>query len=515
MTTTIRPESGAVPAAARHSSPPPATVHAARRALAAAAALGVAGDVLLREGPSGIGFPIFVAALLCALAWLTGARRMPWTLGACLLVAPALYFSIAFAWRASDALALLNLLALVAALTALSTALLRGEDWEPAAGIGDYVAGAGRTAREVAGGTGLLLLRDGNVRELRTQGRARRAGALARGAVIALPLLVVFGSLLTAADPVFDRLVRRVLYFDLDAVVSHVAVASCFAWLAGGYLRSAVLAPDAAASRPAARARLSLGLVEVAVVLGLLDVLFLGFVLVQIRYLFGGAAHVVTTAGMTYADYARAGFFELVWVAVLALPTLLSANGLLRRDGARDERVFRVLAGALLVLLGVVMLSAMQRMRLYQREYGLTETRLYASAAMGWLALVFAWFAATVLRGRAAPFAFGALVSAWVVVAALDVVNPDALIARTNVARLEGGQRFDPAYVASLSADATPELVAALPSIEGGRNCAVGRALLRRLEPERSWTAWNLGRARARRAVEGQAGRLRGLVCAR
>ncbi|MFL5574882.1 MAG: DUF4153 domain-containing protein [Gemmatimonadaceae bacterium] len=515
MTTTIRP--GGEPAdigAAVRESPAPATLHVARRALVAAALLGVAGDVLLRDGMQGVGFPLFVAALLGALGWLARARRAPWTLGACLLVAPVLWFSLALAWRDSGALAFYDLLALGAALAALSTALLRGADWEPAAGIGEYVRAAGSTAKQVAGGAGLLLLRDGDVREMRGQGASRHAGAVARGAVLAMPLLFVFGSLLTAADPLFDRLVRRVIFFDLDTAVSHAAVALCVAWLAGGYLRSALLAAEPAAPR-AARARVSLGVVEVALVLGLLDALFLGFVVVQLRYLFGGAAHVAATAGMTYAEYARAGFFELVWVAALSLPTLLAANGLLRREGARDERVFRALAGALLLLLGVVMLSAMQRMRLYQREYGLTETRLFASAAMGWLALVFAWFAATVLRGRAAPFAFGALLSAWLVVAALDVANPDALIARTNVARLAGGAReLDGSYLASLSADAAPAVAEAFPSMPAKWSCAVASSLLAELRPERSWTAWNLGRARARRAIAPHAAALRALPCA-
>ena len=50
---------------------------------------------------------------------------------------------------------------------------------------------------------------------------------------------------------------------------------------------------------------LSLGIVEVGTVLGLLGLLFLAFVAVQVRYLFGGAERVVSTAGMTYAEYAR------------------------------------------------------------------------------------------------------------------------------------------------------------------------------------------------------------------
>src|SRR5262249_38358145 len=155
-------------------------------------------------------------------------------------------------------------------------------------------------------------------------------------------------------------------------------------------------APLLATPRPIYR----LGFVEIATALALLDLLFLAFVLVQFRYFFGGADVVLSSTHLTYAHYARHGFFELVTVAALAVPLLLMAHALLRGARPAQTRLFRLLAGALVALLFVIMLSAVQRMRLYQREYGLTELRVYTTAFMGWLAAVFLWLCATVLRGR-------------------------------------------------------------------------------------------------------------------
>src|SRR3712207_9305529 len=114
-----------------------------------------------------------------------------------------------------------------------------------------------------------------------------------------------------------------------------------------------------------------------SIVLGLLDLLFLTFVVIQVRYLFGGAARVAATAGLTYAEYARRGFFELVTVTALALPLLLIAHWLLRTETRAHERLFKALARIMVVLLFVVVASALQRMYLYQQEFGLTELRLY------------------------------------------------------------------------------------------------------------------------------------------
>ncbi|HEX8177992.1 MAG TPA: DUF4173 domain-containing protein [Pyrinomonadaceae bacterium] len=262
--------------------------------------------------------------------------------------------------------------------------------------------------------------------------------------------------------------------------------------------------------------RFTLGAVEVGVVLGLLNALFLAFVCVQVRYLFGGGAWVVATSGLTYAEYARRGFFELCWATALALPLLLALHWLLRADDKLAGRLFRVLALAQLALLFVVIASAITRMRLYQSEYGLTELRLYTTAFMGWLALVFVWFAATVLRGARARFACAALVAAGFVIAALHIVNPDATIVRTNVAQARRGHAFDAAYATTLSADATPALVQALPALAQTERCLAARELLAQWSAQRKtgWRSWSVARSDAWRAVTANEPALRAWACA-
>ncbi len=259
----------------------------------------------------------------------------------------------------------------------------------------------------------------------------------------------------------------------------------------------------------------ALGAVEVGVALGALNALFFGFVCVQIRYLFGGAAWVAATGGLTYAEYARRGFFELVWATALVLPLLLALHWLLRRDDALALRIFRLLALAQIMLLFVVIASAITRMRLYQREYGLTELRLYTMAFMGWLALVFVWFTATVLRGARARFACGALMTALLVIGALHLLNPDATIVRANLAHARTGRAFDAAYATTLSADAVPTLVRALPGLTQDERCLAARELLARWSAtDADWRAWNMARSNAGRAVTSQSESLHAWACA-
>src|SRR5206468_3878865 len=129
-----------------------------------------------------------------------------------------------------------------------------------------------------------------------------------------------------------------------------------------------------------------------------------------------------------------------------------------RSSPRRDTIAFRALSALLVVLLFVVMASALERMRLYQRAYGLTELRLYSTAFMLWLAAVCCWFVVTVFRGRRSGFAIGAVVTALATVVALNVANPDALIARIDIDRARAERPLDVGYVLGLSADAVPPL---------------------------------------------------------
>jgi hypothetical protein len=259
-------------------------------------------------------------------------------------------------------------------------------------------------------------------------------------------------------------------------------------------------------------------------------VLFAAFVVVQIGWLFGGEALVRRTTGLSYAEYARRGFFESTCVAGLLLPVLLGAHALIPASDLRTLRVYRRLAVSLTVLLGAILLSAGARMRLYVQYYGISTDRLYATAFMIWLAIVFVWLACTVLRSRSRTFAAGLVVSGFVVLFTLNVLNPDALVARANLARGEVGRTgaagADLRYVASLGGDAVPLLVSALTaagatvdSAAPGDRCAAADVLLRRWTGERgarmarSWTQWNIARRRATRAVRAHEAELRQMAC--
>lgn len=208
---------------------------------------------------------------------------------------------------------------------------------------------------------------------------------------------------------------------------------------------------------------ITLGSVEIGVILGLVNLLFVSFVIFQVPYLFGGMDLVQNTPDFKLAEYARRGFGELVAVSALVLPMLLAAHWLIKKGDRVAGTLFKVLAGVQIGLLFVIMASAVQRLVLLTGSlgYGLTTVRLYPLIFMTWLAIVFVWFGVTVLRGYRQYFAWGALWSAFFILGATHLMNPDDYIVRHNLALMREGREFDAKYNSRLSDDAIPVLVEA------------------------------------------------------
>jgi drug/metabolite transporter (DMT)-like permease len=214
---------------------------------------------------------------------------------------------------------------------------------------------------------------------------------------------------------------------------------------------------------------------------------------------------------MTYATYARRGFFELVAVVVLAGGLLLGLESLV----ARRPRAYVAAALALVGLTSVVLASSFVRLRLYQEAYGWTELRFYVLAAMVFLACCLAAAAVLIASGRSRWLPHAVAASSLVVLVLVNVVGPQAYITDRNLERVlvpsavpdYGESRLDAAYLGSFGADAIPALVAALPRLTDAQRERLMPVLATAREryvqgADPAWQAANIARARARETLE-------------
>jgi hypothetical protein len=109
----------------------------------------------------------------------------------------------------------------------------------------------------------------------------------------------------------------------------------------------------------------------------------------------------------------------------------------------------------------VMLVSAFQRLVLYETAYGFSRLRTYTHVFMFWLALLLVAVVVLEILRSERTFAFAALIAAFGFVLSLGIMNVDGFIVRQNVDRGVKGEEFDASYLAGLSTDAVPALTAA------------------------------------------------------
>ncbi|WP_328339809.1 DUF4153 domain-containing protein [Micromonospora sp. NBC_00421] len=334
-------------------------------------------------------------------------------------------------------------------------------------------------------------------RHVTTTGSGQLVPRVVGSVVATAVVLLVFGLLLSSADAAFNQV--------LGAIVPEINVGTVIRWIflatLGGLIAVAATytltaPPDLSAVDREGRRRW--GTLEWAPAIAALTLLFVGFVAVQFTVLFGGQRHVLRTAGLSYAEYARSGFWQLTVVTLLTVAVLGGVTRWARRETRVERILLRVLLGLLSALSVVIVVSALSRMYTYQKVYSFTGERIFVMAFELLLGAVFLMILAAGVRwqGRWVPGVTVGL--AVVMLLGLAVLNPEDYAARRNIARYEQSGKIDAWYLRALSADATPAL-ANLP--DRVRRCTLSWIDDDLAEPD-PWYAWNLGRTRARAELD-------------
>lgn len=419
-------------------------------------------DFLFFGKAPGISIPIWTALVLLigfALCWSAGKRPSAWTIPLAVLT---LFFSFVPAFRSNVSANSFAVLMLAGGLLLIAATFLNG-NW-PWYRMVDYFT-EGIKVVWGAISRSFLSFSSSPLPEGDAQPSQKtfwqKAAPILRGILIAIPVLAIFTALFASADPVFNEGVKQLINFErLPEYTLRLILILISAFLLVGIFLHAIH-PVQPAQRPdpsAAWMKPFLGNTESSILMGAVDILFLIFVIVQIRYLFGGQTNINET-GFTYAEYARRGFGELVAVAVISLALYLGMSTISKIETRAQRTLFSVRAILLMALVLVILASSLQRLMLYENAYGFSELRTITHVFIFWLAglfLVTAVLEALHQRGR---FALALLIATVGFSMTLAVMNIDGFVVRQNVQRAIAGEDLDLDYLSVLSADAVPSLV--------------------------------------------------------
>jgi hypothetical protein len=479
-------------------------------------------DFLFWKHPQGINFAIYVVLCLAGGFLVLGLNGLRPAWKSLLLLIPILFFAFITFIR-QEPLSLILSFVLTLGLMGLLAVSFLGGRW-PSYSLSDYVVHYARLIGSLLARPLIFLSERKKAAVSAAEGAdvaatGSRPGwkffwAILRGVLIAVPIVVIFAALLSSADLVFaQRLNDFTKLFRLQNLPEYIFRAVYI--LLGAYALVGVLLHAAQKSRDEQLISGKplvpqlLGFTEAAVVLGAVVALFAIFVVIQFKYFFGGGAN-IGVQGYTFSEYARRGFGELVAVAFCSLLLFLGLSAIVKRQNRAQRWAFSGLGIGMVILVGVILVSAFQRLLIYEAAYGFSRLRMYTHVFMIWLGVLLAVVVVLELLRRERLFALSALLACLGFAITLSLLNVDASIVRQNVARAPQGKGLDVPYLASLSTDSLPALAAAYesPTLPGLTRDALGAVLICHLHAVskstdgdwRSFTlsAWWAGQAMAR-----------------
>ncbi len=337
----------------------------------------------------------------------------------------------------------------------------RDEQWD----FGKYLLEIGTA---VCGAIGSMFrpFTDGGayirVRKEKNAGNAGAGWYVAAGIGIAVPCLIFLGILLASADLVFaDMIERFFLAFLRPEKIFGIAFMLLFGFFSSycgvRFIRAhadQVTVKDHRTGEP---------LIAITVT-ALIALLYLVFCLIQVVYLFLG--NMQLPEGVTYAQYARRGFFQLLYVCVLNLILVLAVKKFFRESRLLNVILF-VISGCTLVMTA----SSAYRMLLYIGAYQLTFLRIFVLVALLVIALLMAGVMCVIVKPQFPLFRYGIVVVS-VVYLAFSFSHVDYFIAKYNLSQEDvaysGRTAVDYAYIDTLSTDAAPAIDAYLEDHPAG-----------------------------------------------
>ena len=253
------------------------------------------------------------------------------------------------------------------------------------------------------------------------------------GLIIALPIAAIFTALFVSADDAFGYFVR-LLFSKIDIFNKNTIFDLFFGTAAALFISSWLITLRARKAPEKTGLKIKFGLNQLltATVLSVINLVQIAFVVVQFGYLFAGMK---LPDGMTRAEYARSGFFELCVALCFSVSIIIFCLIFVCKD--EKQRLPKAISLLLTVFIAcnfVIIASAFFRMISYIAAFDLSVKRVMVT----WLITVFAicmigaaikiWVPKfRILRHIA--------ITAIVMTVALNFVNINSQVANYNVNR--------------------------------------------------------------------------------
>ncbi|PYG87135.1 uncharacterized protein DUF4173 [Ruminiclostridium sufflavum DSM 19573] len=280
------------------------------------------------------------------------------------------------------------------------------------------------------------------------------------GLMLSIPIAAILMVLFMSADAVFAVAMENITDFlglDFKIIFWDIVLGTIFGILLAAMLTGLKYNEEKQASP--AKIGDNIEAIIVGTFLTIINIFIITFVAFQFVYLFGGTVN-ITASDMTYAEYARRGFFELSTASGIIFAIALFVLIMTKKKDGRLSLWIKLATVCLCLCDGVLLISAVKRMLLYVNVYGLSTKRTLTLWFMAIIGLCLLWI---IVKCYAIKIDVMKWIGITVIIGVciLSLTNTERIIANYNVNRyLEGTSEtyIDINYLGNLSYTVVPEV---------------------------------------------------------
>lgn len=267
------------------------------------------------------------------------------------------------------------------------------------------------------------------------KGDKKAIGKVFVGLLCAIPVLIVVVPLLISSDDAFRGMMSNIYDNTFSYLLKTVfGVVVCPFIISYGFSLKAGRVAKVKESE-------FKGIENVYLVsfLSAISVCYLLYLFSQLAYFFSAFKGFLPDGEITYAQYARKGFFEMCVIAVINLIIVFSALLLAKKKQGKVSHSIKAIATFISLFTMIIIATAISKMVLYIDAYGMTILRITTSAFMLFLSIV---FISVILRIyiQKINIVKTALITAGSIVLILGIFNVNSVCARYNYESYKSGR---------------------------------------------------------------------------
>ena len=268
--------------------------------------------------------------------------------------------------------------------------------------------------------------------------------------IVVIPIVILVLMLLKSADMVFDSLFSKTFsflnVFSFDNIIGRsIRIMILFTYI-GSVINYLLFAYKKDNSNETVNTNIEQYTIKL--LLTILNIIYIVFDIIQIRSLL--FHHL--TSGITYAEYARTGFFQLMFISVLNLIIILLSK-------RTNKSTYINIMSLLMVLLTTVIISSSAiRMFMYEQAYGYTVLRLLVYVSLITEIIMLIPTVAYIINPKV-KIMKQYIIICTIVYILINLISVDRVIAINNINKYYRDGKIDIEYLENGNTDNIPYLV--------------------------------------------------------